>query len=88
MKGAGPGSHHPKEPLKKRILGYSQLNLLVALGSCPLPTHTSGEKQLESHLVLWLKLMGWALCSFLEATVAIYSPWAEPSWTGSGSALT
>jgi hypothetical protein len=26
--------------------------------SCPLPTHTTGKKQLESRLVLWLKLMG------------------------------
>lgn len=68
---------HPKKPPKKRILGYSQLSLLVALGFCPLPTHTPGEKLLESCLVLWLKLMGWALCSLLEATVAIYSPWAE-----------
>lgn len=79
MKDAWPGSHRPKKPLKKKIiLGYSQLSLLVALGSCPLPTHTPGEKQLESHLVLWLQLMGWALCFLLEATVAIYSPWAEP----------
>ena len=72
----------------KKILGYSQLSLVVALGTCPLPTHTPGEKQLESRLVLWLKLMGWALCSLLEATVAVYSPWAEPSQPSPGRAGT
>lgn len=85
MKDALPGSYRSKKPLKK-ILGYSQLSLLVSLGSCLLPTHTPGEKQLESHLVPWLKLMGWALCSLLEATVAIYSLWVEPSWTSAGRA--
>lgn len=70
----------------KNSLGYSPLSRLVALGFCPLPTHTPGEKQFESRLVLWLKPMGWALCSLLEATVAIYSPWAEPGRTSPGSA--
>lgn len=57
----------------KRIPGYSQLSLVVALGSCPLPTHTPGEKQLESGMVLWLKLMAWALCSSLEETGSLQS---------------
>lgn len=55
--------HHPKQSFKKKILGYSQLHLVVALGSCLLPTHTPGKKQLESHLVLWWRPVGWALSS-------------------------
>lgn len=50
-----------KTAIKKKILGYSQLHLVVALGSCRLPTHTPGKKQLESHLVLWRRPVGWAL---------------------------
>ena len=72
----------------KTILGYSQLSLVVALGACPLPTHTPGEKQLGSHLVLWLKRTGWAFCSLLEATVAIYGPLAEPRQPSPGRAGT
>lgn len=83
----GLGTIIQKSQLKK-ILGYSQLSLVVALGACPLPTHTPGEKHLESHLVLWLKLMGWALCSPLEATVAVYGPRAEPSQPRPGSTET
>lgn len=52
----GQNSH-----LKKKILGSSQLHLVVSLGSCRLPTHTPGKKQLESHLVLWRRPVGWAL---------------------------
>lgn len=87
MKDGGLGTIVQKCHLKK-ILGYSQLSLVLALGACLLPTHTPGEKQLERHLVLWLKLTGWALCSLLEATVAIYGPLAEPRQPSPGRAGT
>lgn len=83
-----PGYHRPKQPFKKKIPGYSQLSLVVALGSCLLPTHTPGEKQLGSGLVLWLKLMARALCASLEATGAAYGPRAQPSWKTSGRTRT
>lgn len=51
MKDGGLGTIVQKCHLKK-ILGYSQLSLVLALGACLLPTHTPGEKQLERHLVL------------------------------------
>lgn len=78
MKDAGPGSHHPKKPLKKKNSGLQSIESTCRVGILPVAHPHSGEKQLESRLVLGLQLMGWALGSLLEATVAIYSPWAAP----------